>query len=355
MLCPRCGYDLTHVNAPACPNCGLQLAQQPAQQPAYPPTGYPSAPSTPLYTPPAYQPAAEQPPNYGATPGYPQNPPAPSYPQNPPTYPGYGAPPSVPLGAPPNTPFGPGGYQQGYYGQPGMPSQQFASPPQKRGNGLAIGIIVAILVVLVGGGAAAISLSHGGGSTAAKGTPTVTSTTGPTATPTATVLYSQTFSSAPPDGDWSQDSNCFYGTGGYHVNDGYICFAPIGDQSDVTVSVDAKQISGDTTAPYGIDFRMTKDGVGYEFDVDSASEWVFAGCDATSCEPIVDFTHNSAIHGGLNTVNTLSVTAKGSHFDLFVNGTKVGQTDDTTYTTGLIGLTVSSGIESVFTNLVVTK
>jgi hypothetical protein len=351
MPCPRCGYDLTNVNAPACPNCGLSLAQQPA----YPPAGYPGVPSAPQYAQTPYQPGPEQPPTgwpptYGTTPGYPQNPANPSYP----TGPGYGAPPSVPLGAPPSTPFGPGqGYPQTYGGQPGFPPQ-FAPPP-KKGNGLVIGIIVAILVVLVGGGAAAVALSHGGKTTAATGTPTATSTLGPTATPKPTVVYQQSFASEPPSADWSQDDNCFYSGGGYHIKNGYFCFAPAGDQADVSITVDAKQISGDTTLPYGIGFRRPAQGKHYEFDVDSASEWVFYSCDPTTCSPVVDYTKNSAIHGGLNTTNTLSVTAKGSHFDFFVNGTKVGQADDTTYATGELGLLGSENAEIVFANLLVTK
>ncbi len=350
MPCPRCGYDLTNVNAAACPNCGLPLAQQPS----YPPAGYPGVSSAPQYSQSPYQPGSEQqptgwPPNYGANPGYPQNP----------ANPGYGAPPSTPFGAPPSTPFGPGqGYPPMYYGQPGMPSQQFAPPP-KKGNGLVIGIIVAIIVVLVGGGAAAVALSGGGGATTATGTPTATSTLGPTATPTATVVYSESFANLPASthfGRWAEDTNCFYQNGGYHVTNGFICFAPIDDQSDVTVTIDTKQISGDSTSPYGFAFRMDADtGVGYEFAIDSASEWVFASCDQNSCKPIVDFTQNSAIHGGLNTTNTFSVTAKGSHFDFFVNDTKVGQADDSTYTTGSIGPAVGGSMEAVFNNLQVTK
>jgi hypothetical protein len=354
MPCPRCGYDLTNVNAPACPNCGLPLAQQPS----YPPAGYPGASSAPQYSQSPYQPGSEQqptgwPPNYGATPGYPQNPANPGY-GAPPSTP-LGAPPSMPLGAPPSTPFGPGqGYPPTYYGQPGMPSQQFAPPP-KKGNGLVIGIIVAILVVLVGGGAAAVAFSGGGTPTAATGTPTATSTLGPTATPKPTVLYQQSFASQPPSSDWSQDDNCFYSNGGYHIKNGYFCFAPAGTQADVTITVDVQQISGDTTLPYGIGFRRPSAGKHYEFDIDSTSEWVFYSCDPNTCNAVVDYTKNSAIKGGLNTKNTLSVTSKGSHFDFFVNGTKVGQADDSTYASGELGLLGSENVEIVFNNLLVTK
>jgi hypothetical protein len=238
-----------------------------------------------------------------------------------------------------------------------MPSQQFAPPP-KKGNGLMIGIIVAILVILVGAGAAAVALNGGGTTTTATGTPTATSTTGPTATPSATVIYSETFANPPasgPNGDWNEDSNCFYNNGGYHIKGGFVCFSPAAAQSDGSISVDVQQISGDTTLPYGIGFRRPAKDERYEFDVDSAGEWVFAKCDPSSCSSIVDFTHNSAIKGGLHTTNTIKVTATGSHFDFYVNGTKVGQADDSTYSSGLLGLVGSDNTEVVFTNLVVTK
>jgi hypothetical protein len=354
MPCPRCGYDLTSVTGAACPNCGLPLAQ--AQQPgatqaSYPPSGYPGAQSGP-YAQPSYQPTSEQPPSYGTPPGYPTNP---TYPTNPgypttPAAPGY--PTGYPAGAPPSVPLAPGGYPpQTYYSQPGTGPSPFAPPP-KRGNGPLIGIIVAIALIAVIGGGAAYAISRSGNPTTS-GTPGVTNTAGPTATPTATVLYQQAFTSKPSD--WPDSAHCFFGTGGYHISGSYFCPAPIGNQTDTTISVNVKQISGATNLPYGIVFRIDDSNEHYELDVDSEGDYVFYNCDISTCTKLVDYTPNSAIHGGLNTTNTMSVTAKGSHFDFFVNGTKVGQTDDTSYTSGELGIAGSDGAECVFTNFLVTK
>ena len=46
---------------------------------------------------------------------------------------------------------------------------------------------------------------------------------------------------------------------------------------------------------------------------------------------------------------------KGSHFDLFVNGVKVGSCDDTSLVAGSVGLAAGTDVESVFTNLVVKR
>lgn len=227
MPCPRCGYDLASVNAPACPNCGLPLVQSPA----YPPAAYPGAPSTPLYSQGSSQPAqpvsGEVPPSmpsgwpgYGTAPNFPTNPASPGLPPYP-TAPGYA------VGAPPSVPLAPGqAYPQAWYGQPGVPSQQlgspFGPPAPRRRAGLVIGVVLAIVLILGASGAAVVALNNGG-SPAASATATATGTTGPTATPTATVIYQESFASQPEG--WSEDANCFYGTGGYHIKNGYFCFA----------------------------------------------------------------------------------------------------------------------------------
>jgi hypothetical protein len=63
-----------------------------------------------------------------------------------------------------------------------------------------------------------------------------------------------------------------------------------------------------------------------------------------------------AIHVGLGATNTLEVRVLDSHFDFFVNGTKVGQADDTNYIaiSGNDVLEGSDGIEIVFSNLTIS-
>jgi hypothetical protein len=152
---------------------------------------------------------------------------------------------------------------------------------------------------------------------------------------------------------WTSDSNCSFGTGGYHISAGFICYAPTDPVSDAITTVSVKQISGPLTYAYGLAFRRVSAGNYYEFEVDSNGKWIFDKTVNGATTTIDDFTANAAIKKGLNQVNTLSVTAKGSHFIFSVNGTQVGTADDTTFTSGKTGLAGNDGIEVVFTQLVI--
>jgi len=170
----------------------------------------------------------------------------------------------------------------------------------------------------------------------------------------ATVIYQNTFASNAEG--WAQDpGHCSFGSDGYHATNGYACYAPIGDQSDVIISVNVQQLSGPTTSAYGIILRRASLGNSYQFLIDSNGKWVFAKCVSNTCSKLIDFTSNAAIKGGLNTPNTLVVTAKASHFDFFVNGAKVGSTDDTTYTSGKVGVAGGDSIDCAFTNIVISR
>jgi len=148
---------------------------------------------------------------------------------------------------------------------------------------------------------------------------------------------------------WPEDLNhCFFSGGGYHVADGYICFAPIGEQSDGTQSVTAKQVKGPTTSVYGVAMRWVSHGNYYFFGIDSNSKWVFDKIVNSTETTLQPYTFNSAIKGGLNVSNSVSVTMSGSTFDCYVNGVKVGTIHDSTFSTGKWGVESSEGIETVF-------
>ncbi|MBF6591722.1 MAG: hypothetical protein IVW57_14530, partial [Ktedonobacterales bacterium] len=156
---------------------------------------------------------------------------------------------------------------------------------------------------------------------------------------------------------WANDSHCFVTPNGYHIKDNYLCYAPAGAQGDVNIQVDAQQISGIPTEPFGIAFRRASQGNYYEFDIDSNSKWVVFKCQSATngCAELIPYTRNSAIHGGINVTNELEVRAKGALFTFLVNGKKVGQVTDATFSTGLVGVSSSADIEAVFTNIVITQ
>jgi hypothetical protein len=181
--------------------------------------------------------------------------------------------------------------------------------------------------------------------------PTVTP--GPSPTPTVTVIYQNALTSVASD--WSNDQNCSFASDGYHIKGAFICLSPAGQLTDTDIKVQASQISGPTLNPYGIALRRPSSGNRYEFDIDGNSKWVFFKCVQGTCSTLVDYTANAAIAGGLNASNTLEVIAVGSHFDLFVNGTKVGAADDTTFASGEAGLSGDDNLDVVFTNFSITK
>lgn len=340
MRCPTCGFSIDQANLTQCPHCGNVLPS-PAGQMEHASQGA-QGPMPPEYQPyPSYAPCPP-PVNYPGTYGA----------SAPPS--GYG--PYYGQAAPPSYPMTPG------YPQPRYPQPLLAPlPVRKRRTGLIVGIVAAVVVVLAAcTGVTAFALNAAGRTTtpAAVGTATLasgTSSPGTSTTPSGTIIYQNTFTSYPAD--WSEDQHCFSGAteDGYHVNSGYICFAPIGEQGDVDITVTVKQVRGTTLEPYGISFRRASAGNGYEFDIDSNGKWVLFKDVNRSGTRLVDYTANSAIKGGLNTSNTLEVRAKGSHFDFFVNGTSVGSYDDATFSSGRVGLAAAENIESVFTNLLITR
>jgi hypothetical protein len=125
-----------------------------------------------------------------------------------------------------------------------------------------------------------------------------------------------------------------------------------GELDNADISVQVKQITGQTTQPYGIGLRYIP-GFLYRFDITSDGKWTFDVCHG-ACTAAVGLTANPAIHKGLSATNTLEVRAVGSHFDFFINGAKMGQADDDTTEAGPASLDASSGIEVVFNNLKIT-
>jgi len=151
--------------------------------------------------------------------------------------------------------------------------------------------------------------------------------------------------------------HCIAQSDGLHVHDNFACLTQAGSLTNIDVTVQVKQINGDTTQPYGIEVRRSDSGWD-EFDIDGNSRYVVFKCedgDCTTSTRVVDFTMSAAINGGLNATNALEVRAVGSHFDFYVNGTKVGVVDDASFAAGDVGLSANDGVEVVYTSLKITK
>ncbi|HKW19842.1 MAG TPA: hypothetical protein VJO13_00600 [Ktedonobacterales bacterium] len=316
-----------------------QLPETVAYTPPTPPT--PPTPQPPAYAPPAqpappaYTPPVEGPPAY-TPPAYNQ-PPTPAY--GPPQQHAYGTPTAQP------------GYQTGYPAATGQQpwTGQVQTPPQQKKSraGCIVGCLVA-LVLVVGVAAAGVFVLRG----QVNGLSVAGITLGGTNTgPGGGTLIYQDALDGSTKSQWTDDSNCFFGSGGYHINAGFICYAPSDKVGDAVTTVSTKQISGPITYFYGMVVRRVSKGNYYEFQVDANGKWRFGKVVNGTSTDIVGQSASTAIKTGLNQVNTLAVQAQGSHFVFSVNGTQVGTADDSTFTSGDTGLIGNDGIEVVFSSL----
>jgi hypothetical protein len=243
----------------------------------------------------------------------------------------------------------PGGMPMPGYGQAAPPSQghlPLLTPlPEVKRRPIWLIVLVAVLILaLVGVSvAAAVAISSNHNSVTPGG-----ASAGPTATATPNIVFFDPLTS--PKVGWASDSHCSFASDGYHVKDGYLCFAPAGEFTDSTISVNVQQISGDIHYFYGIVFRHASAGNYYLFNIDSNGKWEFDKVVNHQLSNIVPFVANAAVQHGLNETNSLSMRAQGSHFTFFVNGTQVGQADDATFTSGDCGVAGTSHGELVFTD-----
>jgi hypothetical protein len=219
---------------------------------------------------------------------------------------------------------------------------------------LGIASVALLAAVAACGSGSTASSPAGSGTTATPSAPT------PTTAPAGPKVLFQNSLALPPDSGWIDDPSfgCFFAGGGYHIKDTAHCGIPNGSFQDQTslvqdadVTVQVKQVGGATGVGYGI-------GLGNpvqldRFDIESDGKWAFLACQGSHCTTDVALSASPAIHTGLGASNTLQVRVQVTHFDFYVNGTKVGQADDANYSSisGQIALDGSDGIEVVFNNL----
>jgi hypothetical protein len=182
--------------------------------------------------------------------------------------------------------------------------------------------------------------------------------TTPTVTPTPTSVLPTMLDDplTSNSNGWTDDpARCFFQSDGYHVGKGFTCYAPTALLADDVATVSAKAVSGGSSYVYGIQFRqlpILKLNC-YAFLVDTSGNWaVFKTVNDQDTE-LAPFTRNAAIKQGTQATNILEVRATGGHFEFFVNGTRVGQVNDSTFTRGFTGLFANSDGEAVFANLVI--
>lgn len=331
MECPVCGWFIDEDHTRFCPQCGTLLGERPSQVP-YSQT----RPSKSLHNAPTRISADEQAarPHWGNNYGQPS-----PTPEHPPT--------RSSLYLPERTPTQ-------------RPSAAATPPPSGPGNrqrGRILVILALVVIVVAGAGLAGYVFGRQGGKTA--GTPGPTATTPRSLTPTATavetVIFSDPLTSAAHP--WPQDgTHCLFQNGSYHTLKNYICFAPVGVSDDANISVQVKQLSGTVDNFYGIIFRFVNSQNFYEFLINSNSLWTVLKIINDTDTTLIPHTASAAIKPGIGAENSLLARVHGTHFQFFVNGVALGQLNDSTFSSGEIGLVgpSSSAADAAWNNFQIT-
>ena len=368
MTCRNCGINLP-PGAVVCPRCGspapYNITDGSGSSPQYDKT----VAATPYSNSPTPSTA------YG-TPPYGSQPPVNPYetPPNP-----YGVPPQGPN--PYGTPMIP---SSGNYNAPPPPPQQYI-PPQytppprkKRGRtGLIIGIITLVVVIILVSviGVVYSNAQHQLAVQATATAQTNATSVATTATAVATtypfsnkVLLNDPLSDNSKGMKWDvyttnqTGGSCQFTGQAYHVletqpNIYNACYANQSHFSDFTFQVDMTFIAGDRG---GLLFRAdSANNKLYYFRLDQDGTYsLFLYVDRTGTNAQL-LTHGTAtgFNTGLNQKNTVGVVARGNSIGLYVNKHLITNTiTDSTYTTGLIGLTaesITASTEVAYSNLMV--
>jgi hypothetical protein len=175
-----------------------------------------------------------------------------------------------------------------------------------------------------------------------------------------TPLFSDSLSQ--PDPTWANEpGKCFFQNGSYVVKydrpngSSFGCDATSTNFGNVAVQMDITLNSG---AKASILFRADEYfSQMYYFAItqNQYAEFTLFGPNAGAVTPLMDPTFNNAIQG-TGKKNTLLLLARGNFFQLFVNGTLVGEAHDGTMTAGKIGMGVTDENQSTqasFSNVVV--
>ncbi|GEM_PF-683029 len=382
--CSACGLEIGNTNRTTCPRCGAPLlstgttGRQRVPPPQVPPTSptspgasrYPAQqsmrppgpPNPPLeQRPTAVRPAARRP----VSPGKPHltlpSNRRPNRPAQPSSMSQWDAVDSLDSAsdtgdvdtmiAPAESRTATGRYKR--YGLGKAPPYPVLSPQQeKRRAPLIMGVLSAVIVVALLFGVGAVLLGHRAAT--AQTPPTASSVRTSVAT---SVLPNTLYQSAllGVANGWITDAHCAAKADGYHITGASLCYAPVGAQANVDITVTVKQLSGPLNLFYGIVLRQSGNGNYYFFGIDGNGKWTFARLSNNTSSFLVHPAGNSAIKSNLKQTNVMEVKGIGSHFQFFVNGTSIGQSDDATYASGLIGLTSGNGIEVAYTNITITQ
>jgi hypothetical protein len=296
-------------------------------------------------------------------PGYPQQPQQPGYGQPQYPQPGYGYPQYQQPGYG-QAPYPPGGGYPGGYPPTYAPGQ----PPQRRSNrgwiiGLSVGggILLCIVLCVAGLYAGGQYLRTQGSNLYNSISATETAQSQQQATPTVneTVLYQNPMTGSPTG--WASGNGCKPEADGYHISGGTLCLIPasaMSSVSDVDVTVTVQGVKTSTNTSYAVILRRASAGNFYSVEITPDGQWGIFKFVSDKGSVISDFQSSAAIQTGTGATNTLRVLLVGTHFLVSINGQQVGTADDSTYSSGRVGLGNDDSDQTsdiVFTNLTVAQ
>jgi len=126
---------------------------------------------------------------------------------------------------------------------------------------------------------------------------------------------------------------------------------PLGQRSDGTFSVTALKMDGPDDQGFGLCLRVHGRGDApnlYLFEINGSGRYRFRVRNDANWRDILPWSDSHAIGKGSYQKNTLSIEATGGHFVLKINDVVLGAADDSSFSTGYVGLSVSEGLHILF-------
>ena len=190
--------------------------------------------------------------------------------------------------------------------------------------------------------------------------------TGPT--PDPNILFQDDFSSSSSGWDTVRNDTGMtdYDQDGYRIqvletNTDYWANPGLSTLTDVSVSVEVKKLSGPDDNDFAVICRYVDVDNFYAFLASSDGYFGITKIVAGSQELIGQdqLQPTDAIQQGVDALNTLHADCVGSTLTFTINGTQVGQVQDSTFTVGDVGLMAGTfdapGTDILFDNFVVRK
>ncbi|GAB4578522.1 MAG: hypothetical protein Fur0022_12570 [Anaerolineales bacterium] len=193
-----------------------------------------------------------------------------------------------------------------------------------------------------------------------------TTDTSPTADPN--ILFTDDFSSSSSGWDSVRNDTGMtdYDQGGYRIqvleaNTDYWANPGLSGLGDVSISVDVKKLAGPDDNDFAIICRYVDIDNFYAFLASSDGYYGITKIVGGNQELIgqEELLPTEAIQQGAEVVNVLRADCVGSTLTLYINGAQIASVQDTTFTTGDVGLMAgtfdTAGTDILFDNFLVRK